>query len=83
MADEEPTVMQLIDAELKRLREPMEARRFSYAYPFRPHVRKAWLEGIRVARQVSAERLQKVRDAYMAEPPKDDDESWRSSWIGG
>ena len=54
-------VLDLIDAELERLREPLNGRD-SFYFGRR---KRGWVGGVSTARQVSASKLQTIRDAYV------------------
>jgi hypothetical protein len=58
------SVLEYIDAELKRLREPISDEGTVYIAPWN---RKAWRQGVRAAREVTARQLKQIRDAYVVE----------------
>lgn len=57
-------VLTLIDKELERLREPISEEGI-VAVPWRK--RRAWRDGVRSARSVTASRIQEIRNAYALE----------------
>lgn len=57
------SVLSLIDEELQRLREPVDARNSMYF----GRRRRGWFDGLTASREVSARHLQKIRNAYTME----------------
>ncbi len=68
-----PDVLALIDAELKRLREPYTGKD-SLHWGRR---KKGWVEGLNISHEIAAEKLQSVRDAYIVESLTRETESLR------